>query len=235
MVATAARLTCELVSSLGEVDPRVYGALWLEMGAVINWLLSIEAGEIGTLIDGAMGCSGSPLVLDLENDGFAFTSIEEGVRFDISGHGQVRTAWVQGDDALLALDRDGNGSIDGAYELFGEGVDLDGALATNGFRALALLDVARHGGDEDGRVDAGDALFGALRLWNDRNSDGRSQPDELSTLESAGVSALGIAATYEAGQHDAHGNDLGLRGAFVRDGGTTGAMVDAYLRFSSTE
>lgn len=109
MVAAAARLTCELVDALGEVDPRVYGALWLEMGKVIEWMLSIGSADLITLVDGAMGCSGSPLVLDLDNDGFALTSVEEGTRFDLHGHGLVRTAWVQGDDALLALDRDGSG------------------------------------------------------------------------------------------------------------------------------
>jgi len=235
MVATAARMTCELVETLGEVDPRVYGALWLEMGNVINWLLSMNPIDIVTLVDGAMGCSGSPLVLDLAGDGFALTSVEEGPLFDLYGRGAVRTAWVQGDDALLALDRNGNGTVDDASELFGEGIDLDGVPSANGFRALSLLDGARHGGNENGRVDSGDALFAELLLWNDSNGDGRSQSDELRKLGQAGISSLNLSSSYSAGERDAHGNDLGLRGSFARDHGETGAMVDAYFRFALPE
>jgi len=273
MVAASSRLTCRFVDTLGEVDPRVYAALWLEMGNVINWLLGlgnidvpeggddssdvpgedteVEDVDIGALIDnmdpaqtiidittiddGVLACTGSPLVLDLEDDGIALTSVEQGTQFDLHGHGPVSTAWVQGDDALLVLDRNSNGAIDGASELFGEGLDLDGSPSADGFRALSLVDTARHGGDGNGRVDAGDALFAAMRLWNDRNRDGRSQSGELRRLDEAGVSSLSFDSTYEPGRRDAHGNDLGMRGSFARAGGQTGSMVDAYFRFALPE
>ena len=58
---------------------------------------------------------------------------------DLLGDGEkVRTAWTKGGDALLAIDWNNNGAIDGASELFGNATF--GASHDDGFRALAELD-----------------------------------------------------------------------------------------------
>jgi len=168
-------------------------------------------------------CLGSPLVLDLAGDGVHPTSTAGGVTFDLLGHGPVRTSWIAGDDALLVLDRNGNGRIDDGTELFGPAV----APVDDGFAALALLDQPGQGGNNDGRIDAGDLMFGELRLWTDTDGDGRSRPFELRHLSSAGVVALSLAITRTSSPvTDRHGNDLGLRGSFQRAGGDDGLMVD---------
>jgi Ca2+-binding RTX toxin-like protein/murein DD-endopeptidase MepM/ murein hydrolase activator NlpD len=91
-------------------------------------------------------------------------------------------------DAYLVLDRNGNGRIDAVDERFNAATPLEnGGLAVDGFAALAAED--RNG---DGQVDAADAGWAALRLWHDRNRDGRAQPDELSTLAEHGMKILNV-------------------------------------------
>jgi hypothetical protein len=167
-------------------------------------------------------CEGSPLVLDLGDDGIETTSAAAGVKFDLLNVGALQTAWLAGGkDALLALDRDGNGRIDSGAELFGEATA--GLPQENGFEALTALD-----SNKDGKLDRRDAAFGKLVLWSDRNGDGRSDASELSTLRQKKIRSLALGATSKA-TRDRHGNDLSLQGSFTRTDGTRGLMVDVYF------
>ncbi len=96
--------------------------------------------------------------------------------------------------------------------------------------ALAKLDEPSEGGNGNGLLDAGDLLFGELRVWNDANGDGVSQPGELQTLAQAGVQSIGVHGTSCGRMLDAHGNDLGLRGSFTRSDGRPGLVVDVYFK-----
>ena len=181
--------------------------------------------------DEDIDCSGSPLVLDLSGNGLSPTSNQTGVRFDLFNHGKVQTSWIQGDDALLAIDRNQNGTIDNGSELFGEGLNLDNQRSENGFSALSLVDDRRHGGNADGIVNSADKFFSELRVWNDFNTDGISQPNELRNLGLVGIKSLQLESTYTQGLLDIHGNDLGLRGSYQRTDGSMGEMVDIFFRF----
>ena len=173
-------------------------------------------------------CLGSPIVLDLADNGVAPTSIKGGVKFDIMGHGQMRTAWVKGDDALLVMDHNGNGIVDDGTELFGSATDIGGAPAGDGFEALALLDT-----NGNGLVESGDLLYGDLKLWRDRNHDGMSDKSELTALADAGVIGLEIQGAQRCGRvTDDHGNDLSLRASFIRADGRKGLMVDVLFGVS---
>jgi hypothetical protein len=197
-------------ASLGTCDTDSY----------INWESAsrFELKEAGA-------CRGSPLVLDLDGNGVNLTSLEDGVSFDLLGTGErVRTAWIDRGDALLTYDWNGNGVIDGAGDLFGNA--SNGGEYDDGFAALAELD-----SNGDGRVDAKDAAFAGLRVWRDTNHDGVSAPGELSALRDVGVRSLTVAAHKGVDSFDKHGNDLSLASDFVREDGTRGAVVDAYLRF----
>ncbi len=189
---------------------------------VINWKSSSRWDLIqhGT-------CRGSPLVLDLDGDGVNLSSLEQGVAFDLFGTGQkVKTAWIGSGDGWLVLDRNENGVIDGARELFGN--VTGGTAHSDGFQALSTVDT-----NGDGKVDADDEGFAKLRVWRDTNRDGRSQPSELVKLSDLGIKALIVAATRDEGaaSWDRHGNQLPLVGEFVRTDGTRGMVADAYLRF----
>jgi len=208
-------------------DKQWSGALIEAYGQASKWLFSPSYkgfyGKVNTSWNNKFPkCLGSPLVLDLLGDGIEASAPAAGVRFDLLGFGSLQTAWVGGDDALLALDWNGNGRIDSGAELFGEA--SGGRPHADGFAALAGLD--RNG---DGALDRRDPLFHRLVLWRDANRNGTSEPGELRGLRAAGVRSLGLASSAGRKILDRHGNDLSLRGSFTRADGSSGELVDVFF------
>lgn len=150
----------------------------------------------------------TPIIVDLSGDGFRLTDARGGVDFDINNDGQAgRLAWTAAgaDDAFLALDRNGNGSIDGGAELFGNFTPQPDSDEPNGFIALAEFDRLEHGGDGDGVISVNDTVFAALRLWRDGNHNGVSEPGELRGLGDSSVSSIEL-KYRTAKKQDAFGN-----------------------------
>lgn len=150
----------------------------------------------------------SPILIDVAGDGYQLTSVPNGVRFDIRANGTpLLTSWTAAgsDDGWLALDRDGNGSIDNGAELFGNFTPQSAAFEKNGFAALADYDKPGPGGNGDGFITSADLVFASLRVWRDVNHDGQSQPAELSPLAAVGIQLIDL--DYKMSQRrDAHGN-----------------------------
>lgn len=157
----------------------------------------------------------SPIIIDTNGEGFHLTSAEKGVMFDFYGDGHpIQIAWpVKGSqNGWLALP-DANGQIKSARDLFGDITPqfLENTHPPNGFSALAVYDGGGEGGNKNGKIDPGDAVWAKLRVWIDDDHDAVSQPSELHMLDGLGIGS--IALTYEESQRvDNHGNQFRYKG-----------------------
>ncbi len=95
--------------------------------------------------------------------------------FDIDADGRTdQIAFVRSGSGFLALDRNGDGTINDGGELFG-------ALDGDGFRELATYDA-----DGNGWIDENDAVYDRLRIWT-RDREGN---DRLLALGAKGIGAI---------------------------------------------
>ncbi|GFE82768.1 hypothetical protein GCM10011487_47680 [Steroidobacter agaridevorans] len=172
----------------------------------------------------------SPLVIDLDGDGVETAAYSRDRYFDHDANGmQESTAWAGRDDGLLVRDLDGNGSIDSGRELFGSQTRLaSGALAANGFAALAELD-----SNGDGIVNAADENFAQLRIWRDANGNGVSEAGELLTLEQAGLQGLNTAWSSST-LVDANGQAHRQVGSAIRADGSAANVSDVWFTSDSS-
>lgn len=142
--------------------------------------------------------AGALFVVDLLADGIVTSSMAQtNVLFDIDADGYLeRTAWLSGGDGFLALDRNRDGVINDATELFSS---WSGDFA-QGLAPLSSLDT-----NNDGLINSSDSGFGDLRIWLDLDADGTTGLGELNQLHRFGVEEISLAGevNFAATEEDA--------------------------------
>ena len=162
-----------------------------------------------------------PLQIDLSGDGFETTGLSWSVRWDITGDGVSEDVSVASDDdAVLALDRNGNGRIDSGKELFGE---------QNG-HANGYAQLRRYDDNHDGVIDASDNIFAALKLlrWQ---TDGSQQ---LQTLADAGIASLSLKERQMNQASTEQGDSVSTGSAVKFSDGRERRMADLWYRYIAT-
>ncbi|MEY2839837.1 MAG: hypothetical protein RJB60_2136, partial [Pseudomonadota bacterium] len=159
----------------------------------------------------------SPIALDMDGNGIHTTAlIDSKGTFDLLGNGHaVNSGWLSSGDAFLAIDNNSNGKIDSISELFG-------GNKGDGFTKLGSFDT-----NHDGLVDAKDADFSKLLVWQDLNGDHATDAGELRTLGEAGIASLSTGFTDAAVEQ--LGNVLGETSVATRTDGTQITTTDVYF------
>ncbi|MEQ1738789.1 MAG: calcium-binding protein [Methyloglobulus sp.] len=226
----AIALTTALAAIIGFGGGKLGELLWQEWAKewgidhTDDWSLSQAISDLFNTAAKFVQPRRDPLTLDLDGDGLETVGTSAGILFDHDGDGiKNGSGWVSADDGFLVMDKNGNATIDNGHELFGDAfVKGNGQLAADGFDALASLD-----GNGDGKVDAGDAQFGNLKVWQDLNQDGLSQAGELFTLSQLGIASINVTSTDHS-QTLPNGNQIADLGTYTKtDGslGTTGEVI----------
>ena len=187
-------------------------------GMAVEHIMTINGVGYGNLSATNFVGTADPIILDLGGDGYAFGAT---AAFDINADGAAdRVTWNSSNDGILAVDLDGNGKIDSGTEIFTP--SFGGGNFASGVAALASLD-----GNGDGVIDAADAAFANLLIWQDANADGVSDAGELSSLADRGIASIATGATPTDEQVD--GQAVTARGGFTREDGTSGDYIEVQL------
>lgn len=169
--------------------------------------LSFKAGD--AMVD--------PLTVNFSN---AMATLgERTFKFDLDTDGVADTISFVGEGSgFLALDKNGNGTIDDGSELFGPETG-------NGFSELATYDA-----DENGWVDENDPIFDKLRIWS-MDSEGKLK---LEALGKAGVGAIylgNVTTPFELTGADGRANgQIARTGIYLKENGVAGSIQHVDLR-----
>ena len=136
-----------------------------------------------------------PIALDLNANGKIDTlSLENGVFFDHNGDDiAFKSSWISGEDGILARDINGDDEINSGAELFGNKSKSNNHYsytnpnAKDGFEALKEPD-----SNNDVIISNLDENFDKLQIWQDSNSNGVSETNELKSLSELGIESLNL-------------------------------------------
>ena len=174
-------------------------------------------------------CQQTPLLVTLGGAwAQALTGAANGAPFKPSPAGQaLMTSWPkQGQRyaAWLVRDRNGNGTIDDASELYGNATPqfVEPGVQRHGFTALASEDA-----NSDGEITSADSAYAEMALWFDANHDGVTDRNELQSLEAVGIISLSL-RYHTFGGRDGAGNTFIFESPGVRQVGRVLQAIRVY-------
>ena len=152
-----------------------------------------------------------PLVINFEGSAAELTQRKFEFDLDMDGTGD-QISFVGPGSGFLALDQNGDGTVNNGSELFG-------ARTGNGFNELAAYD-----DDGNGWIDEGDSVYDGLRIW-EKDAEGN---DRLMALGKRGVGAIFLGHTSTPFQMKDENNQLhGIvrsSGVFLNESGSVGTV-----------
>ncbi|MGM1052783.1 MAG: hypothetical protein ACQEXO_10340, partial [Pseudomonadota bacterium] len=143
----------------------------------------------------------TPIALDLDNDGVDYLSLNAGVVFtDELTSQSVNTAWVGPEDGLLVIDANNSGTVDETREyVFTEWSET---AETDMEAVREVFDT-----NSNGMLDPGDEAWSQFAVWQDANSDGKTDAGELVSLGELGVESIELNYGSDSeGRTDADGD-----------------------------
>ena len=165
-----------------------------------------------------LGLPFQPLIVDLDRDGPEIMSQDgSSAFFDMDGDGFIeQTAWVGPGDGFLTIDLSTSGAKkpDGritharefAFANFTSAKDTD----LQAFRA-------KYDSNKDGRFNKSDSAWSLARIWRDKDLDGVSDPGEVRSLSSYGISEVRLA--HRGASMSDRSNDVRFEGSTVHGTG----------------
>lgn len=168
----------------------------------------------------------TPLLIDLEGHGITTLPLEQGIEFDYDGDADpILTGWAGKSSGFLVLDRNNDGVINDASELFGDRTPLPaGGVAEDGAVALAALD-----SNLDGLIDMNDPVWGDLKIWQDINSNGASEAAELHSVIDIGLKSIDLSFVKNP-ITDVNGNIHALHSFVMWQDGQVSDIVDVLFK-----
>ena len=124
----------------------------------------------------------APIGIALTEDKIDLISLQSStVSFDYNDNNKpIKTSWIGTKDAFLIYDHNDNRQVDSAKELV---LTKWSKEAKTDFEALKeVFDT-----NKDHKFDVKDSEFSRFYIWQDKNQDGKSQLDELTSLSDAGL------------------------------------------------
>ncbi|MBB3539883.1 VCBS domain-containing protein [Rhizobium sp. BK399] len=196
----------------------VYQQTGATAGGTLVELSGVTLANVYASMGSAATFAIDPIILDLDHNGVALTTLDHGVQFDINADGHKdQIAWTAGSDGILAFDVDGNGKIDNGSEIFSP--HFAGGSYVDGLAALATLD-----SNHDGKIDAADEAFSKLTVWQDLNHNGITDSGELSSLSDHSISSISLDAN--ASNSEINGQSILADGSYTLTDGSTGHFVE---------
>lgn len=175
----------------------------------------------------------SPLYVDFRKDTSDYdilSSPSNGVLFDIlglnGGFKKLQISWFEkAKFAFLALPNS-RGEVAGVDQLFGNNTQgPDGKFADNGFLALA-----KHDSNVDGVIDEKDVVYRDLRLWFDKNRNGKSERGELIALEKKHLISIDLKYDSEFYERDQYGNEIKFKSVVTTKSGKLKPIFDVWFK-----